>query len=242
MKPRVSNQKTAALTLVEVLVVIVVLFVLAALFLPVSSHPHVARESQCVQNLKIVGLAYHVWAGDHNGKYPMQVSVTNGGTMELTDDGENPWLNFLAMSNELNSPKWLYCPADNDRICIENFTNGLFAKNISYFVGLDADTNHPQMFLSGDDNFQLNRAPLSSGVLKLFSDAPIAWTDWSGGRPNYGLEQKLPTNATIAWSDERHYGCGNIDLADGSVHQVSNSNLTNLLRQSGIATNRLAIP
>jgi hypothetical protein len=39
-----------------------------------------------------------------------------------------------------------------------------------------------------------------------------------------------------------HNGIGNIAIADGSVQQMTSSNLFQLLLQSGIATNRLAIP
>ena len=41
----------------------------------------------------------------------MDVSTANGGTMELVN-GRNVWINFLVMSNELTTPKLLYCPAD----------------------------------------------------------------------------------------------------------------------------------
>jgi prepilin-type processing-associated H-X9-DG protein len=172
----------------------------------------------CVNNLKQVGLAYYVWADDHNGKFPMQVSVTNGGTMELTADGKNPWLNFLVMSNYLSTPKNLWCPSDKDRVVATNFATGFSAQNISYFVGLDAGTDRPQMFLSGDDNFAIGGVPVKTGLLEFSTNAPIAWTA------------------------ERHVNAGNIGLADGSVQLFSNSSFTNWLHQSGVATNRLAIP
>ncbi|HEX5399026.1 MAG TPA: type II secretion system protein [Verrucomicrobiae bacterium] len=157
MKPRVSGRKTAALTLVEVLVVIAMLFVLAVLLLPSLAHSGPSKASLCLSNLKQIGLAYSIWAGDHNGKFPMQVSAARGGTKELTADGRNPWLNFLVMSNVLVTPKLLICPADRGRVTASGWTNGFNATNISYFVGLDATSNQPQTFLSGDDNFVINR-------------------------------------------------------------------------------------
>jgi prepilin-type processing-associated H-X9-DG protein len=219
MKPRVSHQKTAALTLVEVLVVIAVLFILAVLLMPsLAPRPRHWWRPQCVNNLKQVGLSYFVWAGDHNGKFPMQVSMTNGGTMELTADGKNPWLNFLAMSNELSTPINLWCPADKDDVLATNWTSGFSAKNVSYFVGLDADKAHPQMFLSGDDNFAIGGVPVKPGLLEFSTNAPIAWTA------------------------ERHVKTGNIGFADGSVMYTSPSGLLRMLVQTGVATNRLAIP
>jgi len=41
----------------------------------------------CVNNLRQIGIAYRLWEGDNNGKYPMAVSVTNGGAMELVVTG-----------------------------------------------------------------------------------------------------------------------------------------------------------
>jgi prepilin-type processing-associated H-X9-DG protein len=219
MKPRVSHQKTAAMTLVEVLVVIVVLFVLAVLLLPAFAPARRnSGPSPCVQNLKSIGFAYRVWASDHNDKFPMQVSVANGGTMELTVDGKNPWLNFLVLSNELSTPEVLRCPADKNRVAAKKFTTGLSAKNISYFVGLDAATSHPQMFLTGDDNFAIGGVSVKSGLLELSTNAPITWTD------------------------ERHYSMGNIVFADGSIAQTSLHGLLQAVQNTGVATNRLAIP
>ena len=235
MNPRVSNQKTAAMTLVEVLVVIAVLVVLAAMLLSVDDErPGKAKAMRiyCVNNLKQIGLGYFLWAGDHDGKFPMQVSVTNGGTMELTADGRNAWLNFLVMSNELNTPKVLWCVADRDRVTATNWTSGFSAANISYFVGLDADTNHPQMFLSGDDNFAIGSVPIKSGLLEFSTNAPIAWT----------TERHDVPDKPNFWVPTRHSFSGNIGLYDGSVVMLTGSGLTNFLHKTGVATNRLGIP
>ena len=219
MKPRLSNQKNHAWTLIELLVVIAVLAIMFALidFGPPPSAKRKAQRIQCVNNLKQIGLSYRIWAGDHDDKYPMEISVTNGGTMGLADD-RNAWINFSVMSNELNTPRLLICPADTDRIAATNFTTDFNNSKISYFVGLDADQNNPQMLLSGDDNFSIGGVPVKSDLLELSTNAPISWTA------------------------ARHKFVGNIGLADGSVQMVSNSGLTNLLHQTGLATNRLAIP
>ncbi len=138
--------------------------------------------------------------------------------MELVASGKNVWLNYLVMSNELSTPKLLICPADTERFPpATNFSTDLVGK-ISYFVGLNASLNFPQAVLSGDDNFEINGVPVKSGLLQ------------------------LSTNHATAWTFARHKFAGNIGLADGSAQQLSNSGLTNLLHQTGLATNRLAIP
>jgi prepilin-type processing-associated H-X9-DG protein len=209
------------MTLTEVLVVIVVLAVLLLVFLPafISDNPRNPRyfRIQCVSNLKQIGLACRIWANDNNDKYPMQVSSTNGGAMELIAAG-NVAACFQVMSNELEMPRLLICPADRNRIPATSFTNGLNNSNISYFVGLDADQKNPRVFLSGDDNFDIGGAEVKSGLLRLSTKAPITWTA------------------------ARHKHAGNIGFADGSVWQMNAENLQQELQQTGVVTNRLAIP
>jgi hypothetical protein len=171
----------------------------------------------CVNNLKQIGLAYRIWAENHDGKYPTEISVTDGGTMGANLP-RSVFLTFQVMSNELNTPKILRCPADSTRTIATNFTTGFNSSKISYFISFNADTNHPQAFLSGDDNFEIGGTPVKSGPLE------------------------FSTNTPIAWSSTRHKLRGNIVLIDGSVQMLSNSGLTNWLRQAGLATNRLAIP
>jgi competence protein ComGC len=232
MNPRVSLQKTAALTLTEVLVVVLSIAVLAALFLPVlAAAKKKSSKIGCVNDLKQVGLAFRIWSGDNGDKYPMEVSVKDGGAMESVAAG-NVVLVFQVMSNELSSPKVVYCPNDKDHMTATNFNSDFTAKNISYFVDLVADQQRPQTFLSGDDNFAIGGVPVKSGLLELSTNAPIAWTS---GRHDDSYNAIFgPLRRIISF--------GNIGLADGSVAAVRNSGLVNLLPQTGLATNRLAIP
>jgi prepilin-type N-terminal cleavage/methylation domain-containing protein len=219
MKPRCLNQRNHALTLVEVLVVIILLAILASMLLPANSSSrkkNIAMKTACANNLKQIGLSYKLWPDGQSDKYPMQVSIKYGGAMELVATGSVA-LNFLVMSNELSTPKTLVCPADDSRIAATNFSSPL-AGHISYFVNLDATDSDPQMILSGDDNFEIGGVPVKSGLLEISS------------------------NTSIAWSDARHKFYGNILVADGSVQGMNNSMLTNWFHQTGLATNRIAIP
>jgi hypothetical protein len=230
MKPRFSHQTNRALTLVEVLVVIGVLAVLVVVLLPTieDNNYNPASRINCVNSLKEIGLAYRVWAGDNNDKFPMEISVTNGGTMELAANG-NVVATFQIMSNELYTPKILYCTADKDRTCATNFTTDFSAKNISYFIGLDADLTHPQTLLSGDDNFAIDGVPVKSGLLRFSTNANVAWT--SERHISYKKHFWMPTHEM-----------GNIGLADGSVQQDTSIELQQAFQQTGLTTNRLAIP
>lgn len=168
-------------------------------------------------------MAFRLWEGDNGDKYPMQVSVTNGGAMEVIGAG-NAYVLWQTMSNELRSPKILRCPADTGRIAATNFSIGFSDANISYFVTLDAAETYPQMILDGDDNLQVNGKPVQPGI----------------------LDFRTVTN--IAWTKDRHHGCGNIGMADGSAQQTTSGGLNSAFGTSTIgvptnnATTRWLIP
>jgi competence protein ComGC len=215
----VSGRINAAMTLIEVLMVLAVLMIMAAIFLPglLQPRPHYAYRIQCVNNLKQVGLATRVWEGDNNDRYPTAVSVTNGGAMEMMT-GPNAWRNFQVMSNELSTPKVLFCPkeTDKDRFVATNFTF-LNNSNLSFFVGVDAAETNVNSLLSGDHNIT-NGTPVKNGLLTLTASRPTGWTS------------------------EIHNQVGNLCLADGSVQQVSIAGLQSAVTSSGLATNVLNMP
>jgi prepilin-type N-terminal cleavage/methylation domain-containing protein len=75
-------------TLFELLLVMMAFGVVLILFIP-SSHRNKVRVKRinCTCNLKQIGLSFSQCALDHDDKFPMQLAVTNGGTMELVDRG-----------------------------------------------------------------------------------------------------------------------------------------------------------
>ena len=217
MKTLCSNQRNHGITLMETVIVVFVLAGLAIVFWPAwSASRHEAYGIRCVNNLKQVGLAFRMWESDNNDKYPMSVSVTNGGAMEAVLNG-NPMRVFQVMSNELSIPKILICPEDTYKVCPMDFSSVLTAKNVSYFVNPDATEANPQDFMCGDDNFEIGRVPINSGLSVVSSNTPIAW------------------------SAERHKLSGNVSMADGSVQGFNNAGLKSWLCSTN-PTVRLAIP
>jgi len=198
-----------------------------------------ASRIACVNNLKQVGLGFRVWAGDHQDAYPMAVSITNGGAMEAVLSGDVASV-FRVLSNELNTPKILHCPTDQNRISASVF-DPIIAKqggsggipfvgntNLSYFVGVEAAGNLPSTFLAGDDNLVLGGRPLN-GVALPETPSPR------------GL-LTITTNTPIGFADTRHKKAGNVALADGSVQGFTTHALRIAVANTGLATNRLAMP
>ena len=62
MKPRFAHQRTAALTLTEVLIVIAALALLAAILLPaLAKAKRRSSKISCVSHLKMIGISCRVW-------------------------------------------------------------------------------------------------------------------------------------------------------------------------------------
>lgn len=214
------RRNAAAMTLIEAILVVAVVVILVGLLLPALHKARTSpRRNKCVTNLRQVGLVFRMWAGDNNGKYPMQVSVTNGGTLELIPS-KLVFPHFQVMSNELSTPEMLHCPEDSERTNVTTFYFGLHDWNISYFIGVDAETNRPLTILAGDRNLAVDGVPVKDGLLPLW------------------------TNSVVGWSKPRpdHNKGGNILFADGSVYQLTIPALQKALRSTGSATNRLVIP
>ena len=222
MKRRLSNQRTGGLTLVEVLVSIAVVALMAVLVILFFAKANAGvTRINCVYSLKHIGLAMRMWSNDHGDKFPWSVSTTNGGTMEFAGKPE-VFRHYLAISNELTSPKVLKCEKDEKRTQASSWaqlTND--ARHLSYFVGLDADEGRPQMILSGDRNLSFN-GRLASGLVTLKSNTVL------------GVAPLLHTNYI------------NVGLADGSAQQAPTAALQTLNRaQFASITNQsvlLAIP
>ena len=221
MKLQPTTRGGRAFTLTELLVVICLIAVVAALLLPaIAAGKRKSSKLGCENNLKQIAMAFRIWEGDNDDKYPMQVSVTNGGAMELALAGDAVGI-FRVMSNELSMPKILFCPSDTGRHYATNFTTDLDHQTISYFVALDAEDKYPQMILSGDDNLEVNGVRIRPGILNLSPNTYIKWTKERIGR---------------------FHGPGNVAFVDGSVTVTDVSIFKSTLVNTGTATNHFVIP
>ena len=214
---RQSNRTDSGMSLTEVCVVVVVIGLLGLILLPVLAvTKKKSNKIGCVSDLKQVGLSYRMWSNDNNERYPMQVSVTNDGSMELAIKGDVV-RTFQVMSNELSTPKLLICPNDMNTYAT-NFAT-LAKSNISYFVGINAVETNVQSILSGDRNLVIDDQAVKSGLVRVWNSSRVAWA-----------------TTTI------HKGYGNIGLADGSVQPTTCKSLAGYFQSTDQPATRLAIP
>src|SRR6266478_8163086 len=112
--PQKISGRTAGFSLIELLLVIAIIALLAALLLPALSKAYTrGKRAGCVTNLKQIGLSFHTFAHEHGDKLPMQVSTNAGGSMEFTTvatPANFAFRHLQTLSNELVDPKLLICP------------------------------------------------------------------------------------------------------------------------------------
>lgn len=221
MKTSPNTHRQRAFTFKELVVVIAAVAVLAGVVLPwLRAAEFKAKRISCISRLKQIGLGARIWAGDYGTTnaveaYPARVSTNAGGAREWVLLGQ-VWTALQMMSNELNTPKILVCPTDT-RSEATGFT-GLRNTNVSYFIGPDAEANQPEGLFTGDRNLAAAGRPLPPGLVTLTTNQPVGWTR------------------------AQHRGAGNLGFADGSVGQISNARLQELLASQPGGTNRVVIP
>jgi prepilin-type N-terminal cleavage/methylation domain-containing protein len=200
MKTLHTNPRTHAFTLIELLCVIAIIAILAAMLLPALTQGTArAKRAACVNYLREIGVAFHAFAHDHNGQFPMSVPADSGGSQEFTQSGYAltgefyfAYRHFQTLSNDLVTPKPLVCPSDT-RVPAMDFAS-LSNQNVSYFVGVKADFSQPNSILAGDRNITNDWT------------APATMLHW-------GPLQH------IRWTQELHRFKGNILFADCRVEE-----------------------
>src|SRR5579863_9734937 len=126
MAVRKTQRRAGGFTMIELLTVIAIIAILAALLLPALTKAQGrAKRVWCENNLRQLGIAFHSFSHDHNSLFPMDVPMSDGGSLEFSQSGyliNGPFYfgyhHFQTLSNILVTTKILACPTDTRQAAV----------------------------------------------------------------------------------------------------------------------------
>jgi prepilin-type N-terminal cleavage/methylation domain-containing protein/prepilin-type processing-associated H-X9-DG protein len=263
------KQQKKAFTLIELLVVIAIIAILAAMLLPaLAAAKRKAQKINCTNNLKQVGISFRIWEGDNGDRYPQAVKSSAGGASDFVGHLNTVAVGklaagmvFMVMSNEMSTPKILFCPSDNYHTAgsgyATNFSYGdLMSEQtapasgvalganegvtkISYFVNGDATEANPQDLMCGDGNIGTTGTGASTAASLRFGATAGTPPTQPTTDQDISLQPSAFNGALPYWcwtANDLHQKSGNVGMADGSVQGVTIAGLHTLMASSTNAT------
>ena len=209
------NKQSARLSLPGALLVIISVAIFVVVIMPAMKRDkRRPLRVHCSAQLKQVALGFALWANEHEGRLPMEMPISAGGSKEDALAGRIV-PNFTVAAREIGDPRVLRCPSEKRRGQATTFAN-LTTNHISYFLNADATYLNQTQIIAGDRDVTLGGSLPSPGLLP------------------------IPDPSLVEWGSVLHDRGGNVAFVDGSVHQTTRSQLRKLLEIG--STNRLIIP
>jgi prepilin-type N-terminal cleavage/methylation domain-containing protein len=233
------SRRDQAFTAIEVLIVIGVIALLAALLLPsLASTGRGSTRIVCVSNMKQASLAFIVWAHDNEkNNLPFRVPFWEGGTQvpttpfptnatapESSGQQNDLWFQCAWVSNLLSSPKVLVCPSDKEKKPALNWSTAKAGgfRNANYQDRAVSYNLWPDAGITGGKiTFEQKQEEILLSDRNLNADSPA--TVCSSG--NNSARMVFSNTMTVGWQTEKKFGHGaggGLALLDGSVSSVGN--------------------
>lgn len=226
-----------AFTLVELLIVVGILALLAAILFPVFARTrHRSLKATCLANMKQVGLAFGQYLSDYDGQYPTcdndKAKITGMPPDPETPDENGPperdW--HIVLQPYVKNFEVLRCPSDTSTAPADPANPDLNVKKeyvSSYTVNgwseyelRESQLTRPASWVLLAERNNVTRPPKTWWM--------FYWWTWQGANPRVWPPSASPDPAGEAGEDlalSRHNGMANWLFGDGHVKAASLSAL-----------------
>lgn len=193
------NRKRHGFTLVELLTVVAVIAVLAALLLPaVSRARENGQRASCINNLRQIGIAFNVYLLEHRDTYPAAQDPIHSDPAYWLWMGRG-WRMLLSpyIPGDKEKPGVFFCPSDQRSSSAEVFERTSYAYSMAFYHSPEqidgmtspADTYSPERVRESiPQRHAAVRHPTKKIIVGEWYSNHLAWTNdpgwfgWGGKR------------------------------------------------------------
>jgi prepilin-type N-terminal cleavage/methylation domain-containing protein/prepilin-type processing-associated H-X9-DG protein len=195
-----SPPSRQAFTLVEILVVVAIICILAALLFPVFGRAREnARRTSCQSNLKQLGVGMMQYTQDYDEAFALGLTIDSGGNFLTSLDIIQPYLKNKQVA---------LCASDDSPADIDLTAFGppyMLTTPVSYTVN-DKICGMPD--IGGD-------APVKLSIIKSPTRMPLLWDGWING-----LDTSMGLPLPNVEVKRRHFEGANCGFVDGHVKWI----------------------
>ena len=223
---RGAHRRREGFTLIEVLVVIAIISILAALLLPaLAGAKDRARQSQCLSEFRQWGLAMKMYVNDNEDYFPRERGVNNTNPWPVVAAATNADVWYNALPPELSKLPAAYY-ATNSQMDFY-FPESFFACPSTKFDPASAGA-YPNFSRAMNSRLIIANAPTRITVVRnpvhtlLVVEAGVSGESALPGQPS------CDGRPHVKWdrASGRHHGFGNGAFADGHASALSAPELT----------------
>jgi len=195
-----ENKNCKGFTLIELLVVVAIIAILSAMLLPALSQARErARTAVCINNLRQLGLTFHLYLQDYNEYFPCADDPVNTSPVYWLWMGRG-WRRFIIPY--INNSRILYCPSD--RTAPQKWESTSYGYSMAFYHSPEQINQMTDPTFTYDSGKIVPSVPQKLGSV-IYPDKKVLIAEWldnhTGGLNNW-------------WSWD---GCRNYLFVDGRV-------------------------